>query len=113
MSCSGAALLEFVEQAGELFRGVFLAEFGNLGACKFVATLVVRMSGVALDPVPLDFVASAKFIECAPEVLVLDRFPVCGSPVARFPGCDPGGDAVPQVFRVGKQLDLARFLDRA
>ena len=89
------AFLEFLEQAGELFRGVLLAEFGNLRARKFVATFVVRMPGVALEPMPLDLVAGAKFIELTPQIVVLDSLPVSGSPVARFPGDDPGRDAVP------------------
>jgi hypothetical protein len=90
-----ATFLEFVEQARELFRSVLHAEFGNLGARKFVAALVVGMTGVALEPTPPYFVASAEFIELTPQVVVFYRLPVGGLPVARFPGRNPGGDAVP------------------
>jgi len=38
-----------------------LPAFGNLGARKLVAMLVVGMPGLALEPLPLDFVASAEF----------------------------------------------------
>src|SRR6185503_21294383 len=100
-------------QARELFRGVSLAEFRDFAARELVATLVVGMTGMALEPVPLDFVRNAQFIELTPQVLVLDRFPVCRSPVPRFPGRDPGRDPVPQILRVGKQLDLAGFLELA
>ena len=84
-----AAFLEFLEQRRELFSGVLVAEFGNLGARKLIATFVLRMTGVTLEPVPLDLVADAQFIELTPQIVVLDRFPVGGQPVARFPTTRP------------------------
>src|SRR5687768_2243592 len=56
--------------------------------------------------------ARRNFIEFPPEVVILDCFLHGPHPAARFPSRNPFGDSFPQIFRIGKELDLARLFER-
>ena len=102
LPCSSLSLFLFV--AGVV--GQILS--GRAPPGQFVAALVLRMAGVAAQPLEGDLVGLEQGHEPHPEVHVLD-----GLLVALDPGMpDPAGkpallDGVAQVLRVGVEGDLA------
>src|SRR5712691_5064289 len=60
--------------------------------CKRIGSLVFRMPGVSLHPVPGDAVRSGEAIELLPQVHVLDRLLVGGAPAAALPVGQPFAD---------------------
>src|SRR5262245_23748088 len=56
--------------------------------------------------------APRERIELAPEIVVLDGFPVRGLPAVAFPAVDPRLYAVLDVLRIGVELDFARPFQR-
>src|SRR5438128_1292690 len=83
------------------------------GAGELVATLVVGMTGVTLEPAPVDLVAGALCLELTPQVVVLHGFAVQRAPALDLPTRQPLRDAIAQILGVGKERHLARFLERA
>src|SRR5690606_34877795 len=79
---------------------------------ELVATLVFRMAGMALQPVPSDVVAPDGLVQPAPEILVLHCGLGRGLPAIALPAVDPAGDAVAQIDAVRVELDLHRPLER-
>jgi hypothetical protein len=67
------------------------------GPCQFIAALIFRMPGVPFNPIPVDGVGLAGFIQSEPEVFVFDRGTGAGFPAVLFPFTNPTGDAVFQV----------------
>lgn len=86
-------------------------DFFDLSACQGVATLVLRMSGMALEPVPIDTVGPASVIEASPEVCIFYRFTLSGHPTSLAPRVDPLGDTHPQILGIGENGDFAGFLE--
>src|SRR6266536_1830618 len=68
------------------------------------------MPVVALDPVPTDAVGLCQRVELAPQLGVLDWLAVARFPAVFFPAVDPRLDAVLDVLRVGKKIDIALAL---
>src|SRR5690606_7425242 len=73
---------------------------------EHVHVFVLRMTGVAADPTPVDLVSGGGSRECAPQLDVLDRS-VLPLPAARGPAVDPLAHAGHQVLRVGREDDAA------
>lgn len=103
-------LPEYVEQPAKLRGREPMTELLNLSLSEGVASFVVRVSCVSLEPMPGHLMFGRKFIELTPEVIVLDRLLFDGAPAARFPPLNPGRDSVAEIPGVGEQLDLARLL---
>ena len=70
------------------------------------------MAGMALHPVPDDFVTARGQVERLPELTVLYRLLLAGLPAVPLPAMDPFGDAVHDVFAVGIEVDSAGLLQR-
>ena len=79
---------------------------------QFVRPLVARISRVAFDPDPIDFVQGAEGIELLPQVHVLDGLLVGCAPASPFPIVDPDADAFLNVLRIGVQTNFAGALER-
>src|SRR5690348_14120661 len=79
---------------------------------KRVDTLVARVAGVALDPVPLELVGRAQPVERLPQILVLHGLLVCGFPAARLPVGHPFQHALPNVLRIRVDAPTHRALER-
>src|SRR5258708_11597037 len=77
-----------------------------------VGALVLRVPGVAPHPVPFDLVQGRELVQALPQVKILDRLLVCGSPVALLPVVHPLRDAFLHVLRVGEHPRPARPLQR-
>src|SRR5258706_9692879 len=77
-----------------------------------VRPLVLRVTGVALHPVPLYLVARRQLVEALPQVDILDGFLVRGAPAASFPVRDPLRDALHHVERIGVELHAGRAFQR-
>ena len=73
-----------------------------------VGALVLRVSGVAAHPVPLDIVRPGQRVQALPQVDVLDRLAGGGLPTAGAPAGHPLGDSVPDVDAVGVDVDPER-----
>ncbi len=78
---------------------------------EFVAAFVIGVTGVTLDPVPVNFVVRGGGVEFAPEIGVFDRLLRTGAPAVAFPTSDPLADALANVLRVGVKVDLAGFFE--
>ncbi len=94
----------------QLRGGILFAQFIYRGDCQYIASFILAMASMTLQPFPLNLMCGSQGIELSPEILVLDRFLVGRAPTAPFPSRYPGGDAILEIFRIGEQLDLARFL---
>lgn len=70
------------------------------------------MTGVALDPVPMDVMLRFRLLQPLPKIDILDRFFIGCAPPPRFPGRDPAGDAAPEILRVREEIDGARARQR-
>lgn len=96
---------------GPALTGKALIRQQPLTACRLprqsVAPFILRMAGMALDPVPVDLVTGHLRVQCLPEVDVFHRLPGGGFPAVALPAVDPLGDALAQILAVGKQLHLA------
>src|SRR5260221_3867701 len=66
-----------------------------------VSTLVLRMTRVSLDPVPLHAVRAVQFVELLPQIDILHRLLVRGAPALALPAADPFRNALLHVLRVG------------
>src|SRR5262245_36503040 len=86
--------------------------YGDAPIGQRVRALVLRVAGVALDPMPLDVVLRGERVELAPQVFVLHRLLVRGAPAFSLPIADPRGDALHHVDRIGVELDAAAALQR-
>src|SRR5258706_2814624 len=65
------------------------------------------------DPIPLDLVRGAEFVEFPPKILVFNRLPVFGAPTFSLPSCDPGSDPAAQILRISEELNFARCFEQA
>src|SRR5262245_51951443 len=70
------------------------------------------MPGMAAHPVPLHPVGAERGLEAPPQVFVLHRLLVGGTPAIALPLVDPLHDAVAQVLAVGVNVDDARTTER-
>jgi len=87
--------------------GVLGAELGDGGGGQLIAALVPLVTGVALEPLPVDFMAAGEDVQFTPEILIFDGIAFLGAPTASTPVLDPGGDALAKVIGVGEHLDEA------
>src|SRR5713101_9419601 len=80
-----------------------------------VAALVLRVTGVAANPLPPDLSALTEGGELFPQIAVLHRLTVCRLPTFGLPAGEPAGHAFDQVFTVGayRHLMSARVQRRA
>lgn len=105
-------------EAGDL-RGfsivapILFLKWAHALAGEFVGALVFGVTGVALHPVPVDFVFVAGGFERLPEIGVFDRLFGSGLPAVALPGMNPGRDAVLHVVAVGVEVDVGRAGERA
>src|SRR5919206_1842586 len=99
---------ESQEGSGSSFGRIGPAERRHAGAGEFVGALVVRVAGMAADPVPGDPMRPHRVVELLPEIDVLHGLPVGGAPAIGLPGTDPFRDALAQILRVRVDLDVAR-----
>src|SRR4051794_41312274 len=65
------------------------------------------MATMALDPVPFDPVRLGGVEQFLPQLRILDRLTVRGSPAILQPAVDPTGDSVPHIDGIGVELDPA------
>ena len=79
---------------------------------QLIGALVLLMSAMPLDPLPVNLVLVRRFVKALPQILVLHRFLVRGFPTAAFPVGEPFGDAFFHVLGIGRERDLARTLER-
>ncbi len=87
---------------------MILAEARYLVAGELIAALILRVSGVPLEPMPGDGMSRDEIIEFQPEWLVLDRFFVRCFPTVSFPVVNPLGDALAEVLGVGIEVNETR-----
>src|SRR4249920_3372362 len=81
-------------------------------ARQLIGAFVFGVAGVALDPVPAHFMRLQRVIEALPQLGVLDRLLVGGSPAVLLPAMDPAGDALADILAVGGEVDGAGLLQR-
>src|SRR5690606_33866730 len=94
---------------------------GGLGAApgtarlqrQAVDELVLRVTGVAAGPGPLDLVAGRQLQQALPQVAVLHRLPGGRAPAVPLPALEPTvGERLLQVLAVGHERDAAGPLQR-
>jgi hypothetical protein len=76
-------------------------QFIHAAIGESVGAFIAAVSGVPLDPAPLNAVFAGEFIEALPEVGVLHRLLVGGTPAVALPVVNPFADAFLQVLRIG------------
>jgi hypothetical protein len=64
---------EFLEKLGQFFARVGFLDFFDFGTSQRIAAFVLRMSGMTLEPLPLNAVRLGSGIEAAPEVGIFNR----------------------------------------
>src|SRR5262249_31447691 len=71
-----------------------------------VGAFILHVAGVALHPVPDNLIVTGDGgIELPPQVLVLDRLTLLGTPTFTLPARHPRHDAVADASAVGVQVD--------
>jgi len=77
-----------------------------------VDAVVLRVPAVAFDPLPFDAVRLTCLDQFLPELGVLHRLFVRGSPAIPLPIVDPARNAVADILAVGMEFDPARTIQR-
>src|SRR5688572_19150873 len=94
----------------QLSRGEGLFDLRDFFARELIATFVSLVTGMPLEPLPLYTVPLRGGVQRAPQRFVSHRLFFPRSPAVRLPPVNPRFDALFDVFRIGMELDLARFL---
>ena len=118
MRCGGGlrfelSSFEFGEKGGELFARMLLAESGDSGAREQVAAFVLGVAGVPFEPIPGDGVPGGEAVQFYPEIFVFDGRFGGGAPAVALPEGNAFGDAGPDVFGIGEELNGAAFAEGA
>ena len=79
---------------------------------QLIHTFVLGVPGVTLHPVPIHVMRRQRLQERLPQILILHRLAVRGSPAVALPGTNPLGDAQAQVFRIRMDIDLTGSAER-
>src|SRR5438270_4627761 len=79
---------------------------------QLVRPLVLRVAGMASDPVPLHVVQGCQLVEPLPQVDILHRFLGGGAPAAALPVVHPFRDPPRHVQRIGIEPHPAGALER-
>ena len=74
---------------------------------QLVRTLVLGMAGMPLDPLPMNRMARLRRVQPLPQVGILDRLLVGGSPAVPLPAVNPLRHAIFHIGAVGDDGDLA------
>src|SRR5882757_10655840 len=74
---------------------------GNAFARQLIGAFVDGVAGVALDPMPAHLMLVQRRIQPLPQIDILDRLLVRGTPAVLLPAMDPAGDALTHVLAVG------------
>ena len=81
---------------------------------KLIAPLIFCMAGVPSDPLEVHLMPLAAGKKFFPEISIFSHSPVLTTPPVRSPAvCPPLLHRVYHVFRVTKELYLARLLQRS
>ena len=104
--------LEFRHQCRNLRPGIFLPQFANFVLCQLIASLIVGMAGMALNPLPGNGMLSRQLVELTPKVLVFDRFLVERFPPPGFPSPHPAGNAIFEILRISENRGFTRLCQR-
>ena len=71
------------------------------------AVIMGGVAGVAPDPMPAHLVRLQRGVEALPQLGVLDRLLVGGTPAVLLPAVDPPGDALADILAVSGEIDDA------
>ena len=103
---------KFLESRSQFFTAVGFLDVFHFDACQGIAPLVLRVSGMALEPIPVEAVRLASGVEGSPEVVIFYRLTLGGHPAFLTPRVDPLCDAHAKILGVGENDHFAGFLER-
>lgn len=101
------------ERRSKLLAGVLFLDRLHRLPTELVATFVVIMPGMPLDPVPAHLVLQGRGIQGAPEILILDWLFAGRLPAVLLPAGQPFRDAVADVLGVRVHLHGAGLFEVA
>ena len=101
----GSLLEELIERILKLLRRAIVLQALRLRGGQHVASLILRMSGMPLHPVPAHLVRGSDFVQTQPNVFVL----YVSFPSPRLPCSNPLRDPIAQVDGISIDLDFTRL----